>query len=380
MANTLTTAILEMGKAAVPVVRESAVLSRLIMNNVDPAPGEKGQVIVFPKADAGTVRDVTPGQYGTNVAVTAARESITLNQWRESPYDISDKEFGEVMEGYIPAQAEENLRALVNDVDQKLAAGMQRYFGNYGGTAGTTPFATNLASFKTARIGLNRNAAPMSDRYCVLDADAEGNALVLGNFLKADERGDQGGIINGQIGRKLGADWYLDQNVQSASTHTLNSTTAILTKATLAVGDTTITLDQTTLTGTLVTGNLLSFTGASQTYVVTATATAGSNEIAVPIAPAIATAIASGVTATVVGAHVANLLFHRKAYAMASRPLGSGQYPASGDFAQTTIVDEVSGLAIRLTVKRGHYQWTTSWDILYGHGPIRREWGAKILG
>jgi len=380
MANSLGSAVLEMGERAVPVLRESAVLPRLITNDVDPVPSEKGQVIVFPKADAGTVRNVTPGVYGTNVDVTASRVSITLNQWKEAPYQMSDKDYAEVMEGYIPAQAEENLRALVNDVDGALAQGMNDSFPNYGGTAGTTPFATNLGAFKTARVGINRNAAPLSNRACVLDADAEGNALILGNFLKADERGDQGGIIEGQIGKKLGAVWYLDQNVVTQATHTLNVTAAILTKATQAVGDTTIVLDATSLTGSLLTGHLLSFSSSKQQYIVTATCTAATNEISVPVFPAVATAISSGVTCTVIGAHTANLLFHRGAYAFASRPLGTGQYPAGEGFASTTIVDDVSGLAIRLTVSRQHYQWTTSWDILYGHGSLRPEWGAKILG
>jgi len=378
MANTLTSAILEMAEKAVPVLRENSVVPRLIMNDVDPQPSEKGQVIVMGKADAGTVRDVTPGQYGTNIAVTATRVSITLDQWRESAMNISDKEYQEVMEGYIPAQAEECLRALVNDVDTKLLTGMAKAYPNYGGTAGTTPFATNLAAFASARTGLNRHAAPMRDRYVVLDENAEGNALILGNFLKADERGDQGGIIEGNIGRKLGADWYMDQNVYSVATHTLNVTTAILTVATEAVGQTTIALDRASLTGTIKTGNLLSFTGSETTYVCTATCTAATNAISVPVFPAVATAIASGVTCTVIGAHVANLLFHRKSYAMASRPLASMSAPGGGNF--TTIVDPVSGLTVRLEITREHRQHTLAWDILYGYGKVRAEWGAKILG
>jgi len=384
MANTLTTAILEMAERAVPVLQKSAVLPRLIWSDVSPQVGEKGQVVVMPKADAGTVRNVTPGVYGTNVDVTASRVAITLNKWRESPMQLSDKDFAEVMEGYIPAQAEECLRALVNDVDADLATEMAKAFPNYGGTAGTTPFATNLASFATCRKGLSRNAAPLEDRACVLDPDAEGNALILGNFLKADERGDQGGIIEGQIGRKLGAMWYLDQNIQAFATHTLNVTTSILVNGSVAVGGATVILDRASLTGILKTGQLLSFTGIKQQFVVTATATAATNAITLGIRPAVATVIADGVTATIVGAHMDNLYFHRKAFAIASRPLSASAsaagYTLPGSENMRTIVDPVSGLAVRLSITREHYQWTLSWDILYGRGPVRPEWGARILG
>jgi hypothetical protein len=293
MANDFSNAVENIALRSLDVLREQAVVSRLIRSDVGPDAAERGDTITINVPTAATVRDVTPGQTGTNVNTTASKVTISLDKWRESPMNPTDKELEELFEGYIPTQAQENLRALVNDVDQDLLSELYKSTFDAAGTAGTTPFATNLNSFKDARVFLNKpgpksTPAPMDERYVVLDPAAEGNALVLGNFLQADQRGDQGGIINGQIGRKLGADWFMSQNVRNhSSIGTLSHTTSVLTKAAYAVGATTVTLDRGTLTGTLVRGSLFTLAGDTQQYVVTATATAASDAIAVTIDPGI---------------------------------------------------------------------------------------------
>ena len=67
----------------------------------------------------------------------------------------------------------------------------------------------------SARTLLNEQLAPLGDRRVVIDPTAEGNLLLNSQILQVDQRGDQGGIIRGAIGTKLGFDWYMDQNVSS---------------------------------------------------------------------------------------------------------------------------------------------------------------------
>ena len=78
-----------------------------------------------------------------------------------------------------------------------------------------------------------------------------------------------------------------------------------------------------------------------------------------------------------VTAYVPNLVFHRDAFAFASRPLadiaGYGNEIASA-------VDPVTGIALRLEVSRQYKQTTFSYDILYGCNVVRPEFGAKIKG
>jgi hypothetical protein len=303
---------------------------------------------------------------------------------------LTDKELEEVFEGLVPAQAQENLRALVNDVDAYIA-GLAKAVYNNVGTAGTTPFATNLNVFKSARVKLNDagnlggdGPAPLNNRSVVLDPSAEGNALLLGNFIQADQAGDQEGIVSGNIGRRIGAQWYMDQNIKTfTNLVSLNVVTSVLTKAAYTAGATTVTLDRATLTGQLYKGALFNIAGNNRDFVVTATTTAASNAIAVAVDPALGAAVASGKTITFVSPNksteVANLHFHRDWCAFASRPLGrSTMFGPAGGFS--TIMDPISQLVVRLEISRQHKQWTMCWDILYGATAVRPGLCVRILG
>ena len=67
-----------------------------------------------------------------------------------------------------------------------------------------------------ARQRLNENLAPMQGRNLVLSPAAETALLKNTMFVKANERGDGGSALeNATLGRILGFNTYLDQNVNS---------------------------------------------------------------------------------------------------------------------------------------------------------------------
>jgi hypothetical protein len=81
---------------------------------------------------------------------------------------------------------------------------------------------------------------------------------------------------------------------------------------------------------------------------------------------------------TVLNTHRMNLLFHRDALALATRPFAGSDPLGLGTFRSA--VDPVSGLALRLEVTRQHKRTRWSYDILFGVGAPRPEWGAIIAG
>ena len=386
MANTLTNIIPQLLFQGLPTLREQAIMPRLSLNSFDANDNrDRGSTIDVPIPTAIAARDVTAAvTHATNQDTAADKVQVVLSQWKEASFHLSDKDTEEVMAGFVPMQAQEAVKAVANALDSYI---LGKYTGiySYGGTGGTTPFATNLSAFRDARKWLNKNLAPMTDRRVVLDADAEANAVVLEQFLAADRRGDQGGIIEGQIGRKLGANWFLDQNIptHTAGTWAITGVGYTEVKATGTIGTSTLVIQgnssTTTNGGNLVTGDVFSVDGYD--YVITATASVAvgaQKTLSITFSPVLQTTVAAAATVTIQGTHVVNLAFHRDAFAFASRPLSRSQMDGAANFM--TFADPISGVAIRLEVSRQYKQWTWSYDILYGAVLARASQAARILG
>jgi hypothetical protein len=219
----------------------------------------------------------------------------------------------------------------------------------------------------------------------VLDPDAEGNATILPNFAQAQQAGDANTIREGQIGRKLGMDWWMDQQVPTHASTALTAGACTVNGAQAAgAGSTdggrtgTVSIAKATNASDLVKGDILTFSGDSQTYVVTADTTLGVGNTTVPIAPALVTAKSGGETVTLAASHVVNLCFHPDAIAFASRRLSS-EVP-SVQPNQRVLADPVSGLTLRMEMIRQNKQDYIEFDILYGAALVRPELITRVAG
>lgn len=377
MANTITQVLPKLLAQGLMALREQAIMPRLVNRSYENIASQKGNVINVPIPSAIAARDVVASvTQNSNVDSAPTAALVTLDLWKESPFHMSDNDAVSAMDGTIPMQASEAIKSLSNAIDQYII-GKHTGFYSFTGTPGTTPFATAISAAGTARKKLNKQLAPMDDRRVVLDPDAEAAALELTNILQFDQRGDQGGIISGTIGQKLGMQWYMDQNITTHSVGTGWTTGFVASTVGAAVGDTTINLLNATASGSIIVGDL--FTSGSGQYVVTAAATASATvAVAISFTPALATLVATGAAITVVGTdYVPNIVFHRDAFAWASRPLADIQ--GLGNLIQSA-VDPVSGVALRLEVSRQYKQTTYSYDVLGGANVIRPELGTKIFG
>jgi hypothetical protein len=391
VANTISNIVPQLLVGGLPTLREMAVTPRLINKSIGNEARDRGDTIDVPVASAIAQRSVTPAAaQAANQDFSPTKVQIALDQWKEASFQLSDKDVDQVMSGTIPMQAAEAVKALANGVDSYVL-GLYTGVYNYGGTAGTTPFGTNLNQFKDARKWLNKSLAPMDDRAVVLDSDAEANALVLDQFLRADARGDQGGIIRGQIGEKLGSRWFLNQNVptHTKGTFVVTGTGAkdyIVNKASVAAGAAVMIFQgattSCTLGGSLVVGDIFSVGSAAQTYTVTAAASvavgAGAT-LSVQFSPVAAAAFAADATVVIVATHQVNITFHRDAFALASRPLSESQIGGIGSNFRG-VTDPITGLAMRLELSRQYKQTTYSYDMLYGAKLVRADQAARILG
>jgi len=369
--NTMTYVLPQLLAQGLLSLREMAIMPRFVNRAYEAMAGEKGSTIDVPIASAITASAVTPNFISPNTAAVApTKVSIALDKWYEAPFFLTDKEMLEVMSGTIPLQAQEAVKALANQVDADILALYKDIYG-YAGTAGTTPFATDLTEFLDARKALNNQLAPLDPRYVALNPDAEANALGLRAFQDASFRGDAAGITEGIIGRKLGSTWFVDQLIP---THAVGTMSVPGTSA-VTIGTKAVTVS--TATGSYVVGDIVTLgVNDTQTYVVTGV-TGTAPTTAFTIEPAAKVGQTTGAILRK-DAHVVNLAFHRDAFALATRPFAGADPMGLGQFSSA--VDPISGLTLRLEVTREFKRTRFSYDILYGVKTVRRELATRIAG
>ena len=377
MANTNTTTevipkLLAQGMLA---LRQMAVMPRYVNRGYESIAGEQGSSIDVPIPSAITAQAVNPSYVPPDdPGFVPTKMSIQLDQWWEAPFFLTDKDMLEVMSGTIPMQASEAIKSLANKIDLLLIEKAERSFYNFAGVPGVTPFANDLSEFLDADQQLNDSLAPMDNRFVAISSRAKANAMGLRQFTDASYRGDTAGIIKGEIGEKMGAFWFMDQNLTRGIAGTW--TNAGTTTGTNAAGQKVVNL--TGGTGSILVGNKITFSGAdTQTYVVdSVTGTAPTTQVVV--SPPLVTAKSSGETVTVKASHRQNFLFHRDALALATRPFSGADPLGIGTYQSA--VDPISGLALRLEVTRQHKRTRWAFDILCGVGSPRPQFGAVIAG
>ena len=376
MANTLDELIPTMLAQGLLALRQNSVMPRLVNTSYSTMTAAKGDTINVPIPSAVAVTDVAPSTVPTtpgNTVITSV--PIALSNWKQAEFFLTDKDVLQAMDGFLPMQASEAIKSIANTIDAQLLGLYKNIYG-FSGTPGVTPFGISTADATEARKVLNNQLAPLDSRRFVIDPDAEANALNLRAFQDMSFSGSAAAIVDGQLNRKLGFDWFMDQNVPSHTVGTNNG--AYTTDASgYAIGVKTLT----TITGagTIVAGDQFTIAGDSQVYVCTALMAAAG---ALAFEPALKVAITTAATAitvkgTAATAYAQNLAFHRDCFAFASRPLAGSTF---GMGQMQAAVDPISGLTLRLEVSRQHKQTAFSYDILYGCATVRPELGCRTWG
>ena len=354
-------------------------MAQLVNRDLQSVAQRQGNVVNVPIPSAIAARAVTPAvAFAANVDSSPTSFPVTLDQWYEAPIQLSDSDDAAIDQmQFISMQASEAIKSLANNIDLAIMAKHVGFFG-YTGTPGTTPFNGSLVAAAQAKKVLSVGLAPLNDRRAVIDPFAEANLILNQEVIQSQQRGDSAGIIDGTIGRKLGFDWYMNQNVTTYTPGTGWVTGFVASTVAGVAGQTTLNVINATASGSIKVGDLFTL-GTSDQYVVTAAVTVSATvQVVITFAPGLRNAAVTGAALAVVGtAYTVNLAFHRDAWAFASRPL-SGVFQAGNILQAPT--DPISGVALRLELSRQYKQETLSYDVLYGTNIIRRELGSKIFG
>lgn len=383
MANTISPLIPKLLGRGMLALRQEARLARMVNRGFETSPGIKGSTVTVGVPAAVPVNNVTPAATPPSTDDTVIGEvSIVCDQWKEAAFHLSDKDMTQIDadENFLPMQASEAIKALANTVDGAIAV-LYKKVGGYAGTAGTTPFAVDAAAYLEARKVLNNQLAPADPRYCVLNPDAEEKALGLRGFQDVSFSGSIDGIVNGQINRKLGAIWSMNQNLPDHTAGTITTGLAAKSATAVAAGLKTFVATTAASTGAcaLLVGDVIEISGHTKTYALTENATgADSADVTIKISEGLQFALTGDEAITVKPSHAVNLLFHPMAFALVTRPFLNVDPLNLGTFM--SVVDPVSGIALRLEVTREHKRTRWAYDILYGVEATRPELASRIAG
>src|SRR6056300_871926 len=111
MANTLTEVTPKLLAQGLLALREQAIMPMLVNRAYESLAGEKGSTIDVPIPSAIAAQDVSPGATPPSTAdVAPTSVAIAMDQWKEAPFYLTDKDIMTAMDGIIPMQASEAIK------------------------------------------------------------------------------------------------------------------------------------------------------------------------------------------------------------------------------------------------------------------------------
>lgn len=381
MANTLTNLIPSIYEGLDVVSRE---LSGLV-SSVSLFPGAervaKDQTVTFPVVPSYTPADITPAATGPDPsASTIGNDSLTISKSRGVTfYWEGDEQLG-LQDGYngiFSNQVTQSMRALVNEMETDLAA-LYTKTSRATGTAGTTPFASTLADTSALRKILSDNGSPLIDLQLAVNTTAGEALRNLSQLNKSNEAGSDELLRRGVL---MDVHGFAIRESAQVKSHTKGTASGATTNnAGYAVGATTITLASAG-TGTILAGDVITFAGDSNKYVVaTGDSDVSNGGTIVLAAPGLRQAIAASATAiTVTANHVCNMAFSRSAIYLATR---IPAMPAGGDSADDSVIvtDAQSGLSFQVALYRQFKRIAFEVGAAWGVKCAKPEHTAILLG
>jgi hypothetical protein len=383
MSNTLTGLTTTIYNALDVVSRELVGFIPAVSSDMTYDRAAVGQTVTSPVAPAATATDITPAVTPPNDGdQTIGSVSMTITKARRVPVRWNGEEKrgldnnGASYNVILRDQLAQGMRALVNEVESDIANLCLKSSRAYG-TPGTVPFATNLAEAAQMRKILSDNGAPMSDLQMVLDTTAGASMRTLGQLTKANEAADTSMLRRGVL---LDVHGFAIRESAQVKTVLAGTGAASTTNAAgYAVGATVITL-AVAGTGTILAGDVITFAGDTNKYVVASGDSDVSNGGTITLAaPGLRKAIAASATAiTIIAATTRNMAFARSALAVATR---APALPEGGDSAsdRMIITDPVSGLSFEISLYKQYRQIQYEIALAWGVAMVKSEHTALLL-
>ena len=381
--NTISSIVPDIYEALDVVSRELTGLIPAVTMNASAERAGINQNIVVDVEPAGNVSNITPAMTVPDpTGQTSGSTVIQITKSRAAEFGFigDDQKKLNTGPGYLSVRANkiaQAIRAVANEVESDLA-GLQATFSRAYGTAGTTPFGTanDYTDASNVLKILKDNGSPQSDNQLVINTAAGAN--FIGKQSAVNSAGTESMLRQGVLLDLAGMP--LRESAQIADFTAGTGSSATTNAAGYAVGATVLTLASAG-TGTLLAGDVVTFAGDSNKYVITSgdADVSGGGTITLA-APGLRVAMSTATKAiTVVASSARNMAFNRSALVLAAR---APARPEEGDMAEDVIVitDPRSGLSMEFAMYKGYRKVRYEVGLAWGVKNIKPEHTALLLG
>ena len=381
--NTISSIVPDIYEALDVVSRELTGLIPAVTMNASAERAGINQNIVVDVEPAGNVSNITPAMTVPDpTGQTSGSTVIQITKSRAAEFGFigDDQKKLNTGPGYLSVRANkiaQAIRAVANEVESDLA-GLQTTFSRAYGTAGTTPFGTanDYTDASNVLKILKDNGSPQSDNQLVINTAAGAN--FIGKQSAVNSAGTDSMLRQGVLLDLAGMP--LRESAQIADFTAGTGTSATTDASGYAVGATVLTLASAG-TGTILAGDVVTFAGDSNKYVVTSgdADVSGGGTITLA-APGLRVAMSTATKAiTVVASAARNMAFNRSALVLAAR---APARPEEGDMAEDVIVitDPRSGLSMEFAMYKGYRKVRYEVGLAWGVKNIKPEHTALLLG
>lgn len=372
MANTLTNLIPSLYSSLDVVSRELVGAIPTVGRDSTTDRAAVGQTVTVFQTPAATATDITPGVTPPNDGdQTIGNVTLSITKSRRVPFRWNGEQTlglnnnGAGQAAVMNDQLTQAIRTLVNEMENDVVAAAIAGASRATGTSGATPFATTLTDPAQLRKILDDNGCPPSDRALIIDTTAGAAMRTLTQLTKANEAGTTMTLRDGELMNLFNLSIHESNGVAN---HTKGTNSGATTdNAGYAVGTTSLTLASAG-TGTIIAGDVVTFAGDSNQYVVVSgSADVSAGGTLVIAAPGLKVAMSAATKAiTTTATYTGNVAFTRSAIVLATR---QPALPDGGDLAidRTVVVDPRSGIAFEVAMypqyRQMQYEVSAAWGV-----------------
>ena len=381
MANVLTDLAADIYKAADIIGREAVGLIPSVTINSGSEAAAQGDTVRSHFTRAAVVNtSATPSMTipeGDDQTVDSKTMTVSQIANVQIPWtgeDVKHVNNGSGFETIYGDQIAQAMRGITNSIESFLWGKLRANASRAVGAAGTTPFASNFNEVAEVRQVLFDNGMPVNSgqNSLVVNSLAGTNLRQLASLTGVDTSGNDTMLRQGTLLNLQG--FNLKESAAPVST-AVGGGASYITDGTYAVGATAITVDGGT--GTVLAGDVITFAGDTNKYVVT-TGIAAAGIVTIG-GPGLRETLADGVALSITAASTANIAVHQPSCELVMRPL---ENPMGGDAAtdMMTVQDPHSGMVYQFSAYKGYKKAMLDVTVLYDAKVWKDDGVAILLG